>query len=210
MKFPIAVAMIATWLMVTATAFAGGNPPKHKTACKARTLHSTSHNWCKPKFHPKPTPTPTPTPIPVPGPVGAPGAPGVPGTPGPTGPQGPAGPQGPGGPQGPAAPICSSTRTVNWLLVERSTIRITGLTATFENKPVQVRSHAPVRGRTAHQVTIDLSGLRRGIYFARVRYVIHYQRGARAGQSRKWTKVHAYRACYGKLGDPNQFTTTIL
>jgi hypothetical protein len=106
--------------------------------------------------------------------------------------------------------VCRSTRAVSWLLVERSTVRITGLTATFENRPVQVRSHPPVRGRVAHQVTIDLTGLSKGIYFARVRYVIHYQRGARAGTSRKWTKVHAYRPCYAKLGDPNQFTTTIL
>jgi hypothetical protein len=87
-------------------------------------------------------------------------------------------------------------------------VRIVGLKATFENRPVQVRAHAPVRGRTAHQVTIDLSGLSKGIYFARVRYVIHYRDGSR--RDRKWTKVHAYRACYGKLGDPNQFTTTIL
>jgi len=101
-------------------------------------------------------------------------------------------------------------RKVQWLLVVRSVVRVSNLRATFENKPVAVRRHAPVRGRTAYQVTIDLTGLRRGVYFARVKYVLTNLRGPRAGESHKWTKVHLYRACYGKLGDPNQFTTTIL
>lgn len=107
-------------------------------------------------------------------------------------------------------PECRSTRKVEWLLVERSTVRITNLRATFENKKVAVHSHAPVKGRKAHLVKIDMTGLKRGIYVARVKYTINYLRGARRGTSRKWTKVHSYRACYSKLGDPNQFTTTIL
>lgn len=99
---------------------------------------------------------------------------------------------------------------MEWLLVERSVVKITKLRATFENKKVAVHSHSPVKGRKAHVINIDLTGLKRGVYFARIRYSVTFLRGARKGETVKRTKVHLYRACYGKFGDPNQFTTTIL
>jgi hypothetical protein len=57
-----------------------------------------------------------------------------------------------------------------------------------------------------YRVTIDMSGLRRGVYVARVRYRIDGQRS---------TRIHYYRACTGnpKGGGPegpNRFPVTVL
>lgn len=149
----------------------------------------------------------------LPGAPGTPGAPGLPGLPGPPGPPGPPGTPGTPGPQGPAGPvpaICRSKRTATWLLVVRRTVRVTNLRASFEGVSAPTR-RTTVRGRQAYRVTIDMTGLPRGIYVARVRYRI-----ARGGSaSRAWTRIHYYRGCYGNpkgggLEGPNQFTTTIL
>jgi hypothetical protein len=92
--------------------------------------------------------------------------------------------------------------------VVRRTVRVTGLRATFEGKPASVR-RGTVRGRVAYVVTINMRGLRRGIYVARVRYRISDPR-VQAGRSHRSTRVQFFRACYQKGDSPNTLTTTIL
>jgi hypothetical protein len=143
---------------------------------------------------------------------------GVDGTPGADGPTGPAGTQGPPGvtgPQGPAGStpqlaICTSTRIARWRLVVRRANRVRNFRASFEGvrAPVQrgIRS-----GRRAFRVTVDMTGLPRGMYVARVRYRV----SRNGGPFRRTTKIHYYRACTGnpKGGGPegpNTFQITTL
>lgn len=158
------------------------------------------------------TPTPTPTPVPTVEPTPEPTVTPVP-TPGPVGPPGPQGPQGPAGAPGPPGStpdtaVCVSKRQTHWLIIVRKLVTVTGLRATFNAKPAAFR-RTRVRNRVAYIVAVNMTGLKRGIYVARVRYRISDPR-IRDGRSFRWTKIQYFRACYAKGDSPNQFTTTIL
>jgi hypothetical protein len=99
---------------------------------------------------------------------------------------------------------CTSKRGTHWALIVRRTVRVSGLRATFERKTAPVR-RTTVRGRVAYVVTINMRGLRRGIYVARVRYRITAR-----GVTRRNTRIQYFRACYSKGDSPNRWTTTIL
>ena len=135
------------------------------------------------------------------GPVGANGAPGPPGV---TGPQGPAG-------SVPQLATCVSTRIATWVLVVRRTHRVRRVRGSFEG--VRARTtRSTFKGRFAYKIRIDMRGLPRGIYVAKVRYRVDKGRGVgfRRGQ-----RVHYYRACYGNpkgggIQGPNRFPVTTL
>jgi hypothetical protein len=175
---------------------------------------------------PTPTPTATPTPTPVPEPTATPTpcpedqdecpapTPTATPEPGPTGPAGPPGPAGPTGPTGPAGPqgppgttpsSCVSARKTTWLLVVRKVATVTRLRASFNGKPTRVR-RLEIRGRKAYRVTVDMTGLKHGVYVARVRYRI----SVRGSRTRNSTRVQLFRACYAKGDSPNRWTTTII
>jgi hypothetical protein len=111
-----------------------------------------------------------------------------------------------------AARTCHSRRIGHWGLIVRSTVRVTGLRASFEGRRAPVR-RTTRNGRQAYVVTINMRGLRHGIYTGRVRYRLTR---LSTGSSRRWTKVHHWRVCYGhnpEGGLPeghNQFPLTIL
>jgi len=161
------------------------------------------------------------------GPPGAPGAPGANGQNGQNGQNGANGQNGqngaPGatGPAGaPGAPgrsvataVCTSSRTARWVLVVRRSVRVRNVTASFEGRRAPIRRRT-LGGRVSYVVTIDATGLNRGIYTARVRYRIANP-AVNGGRERRFTKVHYYRPCYGnpKGGlreGANQFSRTIL
>jgi len=83
--------------------------------------------------------------------------------------------------------ICSSGRTARWRLVVRRGHRVTNLRASFEGVRAPVRTGTR-RGRQFFVVQIDMSGLQRGIYVARVRYRI---------DGRRSTQIPCSRACGG-------------
>jgi hypothetical protein len=90
-------------------------------------------------------------------------------------------------------------------------VRISRVRVTFEGVRVPVR-RSTFRGRPVYKATIDMTGLKRGIYTGRVRYRITTRS---TGKSRNWTKVQSWRPCYGnpeggRNEGHNQFTTTIL
>ena len=127
-----------------------------------------------------------------PGPTGPPGSDGAPG---PTGPTGPAGPPGPAGPRGEDAPTCASGRTARWRVIVVRTHRVRNLRASFEGAPAPVTRSRTPGGRVMYTVRIDLSGLPRGVYAARVRYQV----SVRGRAFRRGTNVSLRRACYGNV-----------
>lgn len=132
------------------------------------------------------------------------GAPGTSGTPGAPGAR---------GPSGPATQICTSNRVARWILVVRNSVTVTRVQASFEGVRAPIRRRT-LGGRVSYVVTINASGLVRGIYTARVRYLISNP-AVNGGKFRRFTKVHYYRPCYGnpKGGlreGANQFQRTIL
>ena len=170
-----------------------------------------------PTATPTATPTVEPTPPPVQGPPGADGRDGRDGRDGfdgRDGLDGREGAPGPAGPPGPAARICRSIRDTTWLLVVRNSVRVTNLRASFEGVRAPVR-RTTVQGRVAYRVSIDASGLQRGVYVARVRYRIARRTGSTAGIFRNSTRVQYWRPCFGNPKGGlkeglNRFTTTIL
>jgi hypothetical protein len=130
---------------------------------------------------------------------------GLPGAAGPTGPQGPAGTpggQGPSGPVGPAGPrgtdaptACASGRTARWRVIVVRTHRVVGLRAFFEGSPTPFTRGLTPNGRVMYTVQINLSGLPRGVYTARVRYRV----SVRGRSFRRGTNVSIRRACYGNV-----------
>ena len=127
---------------------------------------------------------------------GAVGPAGPQGPPGPTGPQGLPGPTGPAGPRGSDAPAaCASGRTARWRVIVVRTHRVIGLRAFFEGSPTPVTRARTPGGRVMYTVRIDLSGLPRGVYTARVKYRV----SVRGGAFRRGTHVSHRRACYGNV-----------
>jgi len=122
---------------------------------------------------------------------------GVPGAAGPTGPPGPSGPPGTPGvnPLLPANLTCLSTRTAKWRVIVVRSHRVRGLRAFFEGSRTPVKKSRTRNGRVMYTVTIDLSGLPRGVYAARVRYRV----SVRGGAFRRGTNVSHRRACYGNV-----------
>ena len=129
---------------------------------------------------------------------------------GPIGPGGPAGPIGPGGPPGGQGPIgpagprgsdapgifsCVSGRTALWRVIVVRTHRVIGLRAFFEGSPTPVTRTRTRGGRVMYRVRINLSGLPRGVYTARVKYRV----SVRGGAFRRGTHVSHRRACYGNV-----------
>ena len=117
------------------------------------------------------------------------------GAPGPVGPVGPAGPTGPAGPRGDDAPTCASGRTARWRVIVVRTHRVRNLRASFEGSPAPVTRSRTPGGRVMYTVRIDLSGLPRGVYAARVRYQV----SVRGRAFRRGTNVSLRRACYGNV-----------
>jgi hypothetical protein len=70
---------------------------------------------------------------------------------------------------------------------------VTSFKATFNGEKAQVRKTRTKGGRRMFVIRIDMRGLTKGIYNARIRYRL-------AGEHRKFphSKVHLYRACGGK------------
>jgi hypothetical protein len=126
---------------------------------------------------------------------GAPGPTGPPGSDGAPGPTGPVGPSGPAGPRGEDAPTCASGRTARWRVIVVRTHRVRGLRASFEGSPTPVTRSRTPGGRVMYTVRIDLSGLPRGVYAARVRYQV----SVRGRSFRRGTNISLRRACYGNV-----------
>jgi hypothetical protein len=194
-----------------------GNPLTIQVDESALAAHLANHPGDKVgKCPPKPTPTPTatatatptatatatptatPTVIPTPPIAGPPGPPGPSGPPGANGPAGPAGPTGPAGPRGldaPVVPVCASGRTAKWRVIVRRDHRVRNLRATFEGAPTPVVRTRTRGGRVQYTVTINLSGLPRGVYAAQVSYQVSVRgRAFRSGRN-----VSMRRACYGNV-----------
>jgi hypothetical protein len=70
---------------------------------------------------------------------------------------------------------------------------VTSFKATFNGEKAQVKRTRTKSGRRMFVIRIDMRGLTKGIYNARIRYKF-------AGETRKFphSKVHLYRACGGK------------
>ena len=136
-----------------------------------------------------------------PGPAGPPGPPGNDGLPGPVGPIGPIGPSGPPGPAGPRGgdggdgQPCLSTRSAIWRVIVLRTHRVVGLRAFFEGSPAPVTRSRTRNGRVLYTVRINLEGLPRGIYTARVRYRV----SVRGRAFRRGTNISLRRTCYGNV-----------
>lgn len=128
---------------------------------------------------------------------GAPGPTGPPGADGATGPQGPQGLQGPPGatPELPRELTCISGRTATWRVIVVRNHRVRGLRAFFEGARTPVSRSRTRNGRVMYTVRIDLSGLPRGVYAARVRYRV----SVRGRPFRRGTNVSLRRACYGNV-----------
>jgi len=112
--------------------------------------------------------------------------------------QGPVGPQGPAGAPGvnPLLPeACASTRTARWRVIVVRSHRVRGLRAFFEGSRTPVTRGRTPNGRVMYTVRINLSGLPRGVYTARVRYRV----SVRGGSFRRGTHVSHRRACYGNV-----------
>jgi len=82
---------------------------------------------------------------------------------------------------------------------------VTNLRASFEGVRAPV-TRSTRRGRQVFVVRIDMSGLQRGIYVARVRYRI---------DGRRSTRIHYFRPCVGnpkggRREGPNRIEVTVL
>ena len=115
------------------------------------------------------------------------GVPGVPGQ------QGPAGPVGPSGTDAPEA--CISGRIARWRVIVVRTHRVRNLRAFFEGSPTPVTRTRTRGGRVMYVVRINLSGLPRGVYTARIRYRV----SVRGHPFRRGTRISYRRACYGNV-----------
>src|SRR6185436_1197182 len=109
----------------------------------------------------------------------------------------------------PRLAICSSKRIATWVLIVRRTHRVRRVRGSFEGNPARTR-RSTFKGRFAYKVRVDMRGLPRGIYVAKVRYRVNKGNGFRRGQ-----RVHYYRACYGNpkgggVQGPNRFPVTTL
>jgi hypothetical protein len=173
------------------------------------------------------------------GPPGPPGPPGLPGVPGPVGTPGPAGAdgtdgrdgldgrdgadgrdgtdgqdgedgaRGPRGPRG-TTEVCNSARVAFWRLVVRRAHRVRNVRITFEG--VRAPTRRGIRfGRVSFRARIEMGGLPKGVYVARVRYQV----SRNGGPFRRNTHVHYYRTCTGnpkggiKEG-PNRYPIEVL
>ena len=126
---------------------------------------------------------------------GEPGADGPEGPPGADGPEGPEGQPGPRGPAGREAPTCASGRSAIWRVIVLRTHRVRALRAYFEGSRTPVTRGRTRNGRVMYTVRIDLSGLPRGAYTARVRYRV----SVRGRPFRRGTNISIRRACYGNV-----------
>jgi hypothetical protein len=80
-----------------------------------------------------------------------------------------------------------------WRLVERRGHTVVKLKATFNGEKAKVTKTRTKGGRRMFVVRIDMRGLSKGLYNARVRYQL-----AEARTKFPRSKVHLYRACGGK------------
>jgi hypothetical protein len=129
------------------------------------------------------------------GPVGPGGPIGPAGPSGPIGGQGPIGPAGPRGSDAPAVEACASGRVARWRVIVIRTHRVVGLRAFFEGSPTPFTRGRTRNGRVMYTVQINLSGLPRGVYTARVRYRV----SVRGRSFRRGTNISIRRACYGNV-----------
>ena len=141
----------------------------------------------------------------APGPAGPPGLPGAPGQglPGLPGAPGPAGPPG----ATPQTAECVSTSVRRWRIVVRRNIRVRISSIRFEGVRAPFTQGRTRTGRVIYTVRINMRGLTKGVYVAKVRYRI-VARQPRAGTDPTVfgrnpnlvrRKVHYFRACYRGL-----------
>ena len=159
-----------------------------------------------------------------PGPTGPPGAPGTPGLPGTPGAPGLPGTPGPAGPPGssPQNAECVSTAVRQWRIIQRTNIRVRILSTRFEGVLAPRTRGTTPGGRTFWRVRINMRGLTKGVYVAKVRYrIVSRNRAARDpgafGRPSRLVRrqVHYFRACYqglpgGIAEGLNQYPVTLL
>ena len=75
------------------------------------------------------------------------------------------------------------------------THRVRNLRAFFEGSPTPISRTRTRGGRVMYIVRIDLSGLPRGVYTARIRYRV----SVRGRPFRRGTNISIRRACYGNV-----------
>lgn len=218
-----AVLVAAAFLAVPTSALAGGDQqpdPDHRVtichnghtievdwhAARAHIAHGDTWGECDPDAEPPRHPCPEPVPGPAgppgqdgedgeDGAPGLPGADGAPGTPGATGPAGPAGQNGQDGvttviERQVPAPVCVSKRIAHLGIFVKAGSKVTKLRTTFEGIKAPVRKVS----KRQYRMTIDMRGLTKGVYAARITATVDPPGPERA---RKWFKIQKYRPCYG-------------
>jgi hypothetical protein len=111
--------------------------------------------------------------------------------------QGLPGPPGPPGinPLLPADVTCVSTRSAKWRVIVARNHRVRNLRATFEGASTPVTRTHTRNGRVMYVVSINLAGLPRGTYAARVKYQV----SNRGRAFRRGTHITLRRTCYGNV-----------
>jgi hypothetical protein len=185
-------------------------------AAKAHVKHGDTWGECEPGTQPPPPGHECPE-TPPPGTIC------ITCPPGPTGPQGPAGPAGTPGSSTPgtpgtngstgatgqtgtpgltreqiqsliderSGPTCKSKRVASLGIFVKKGSKVTKLRTTFEGRKAKVVKRS--NGRE-YRMTVDMRGLPRGVYAARVTAVVDPPGPERA---RKWLKIQKFRPCYG-------------
>ena len=156
----------------------------------------------------------------APGTPGEDGEPGIPGTPGPVGAPGPPGVAGPPG-STPRTAECTSRRVTTWRIIVRAGVTVRILSTQFEGRRAsRTRGRTP-GGRVFYRVRVDLRGLNKGVYAARVRYritsggVLDPDATGRPNSVPR-RKVHYFRVCYrgvpqrGSQNGLNAYQVTLL
>lgn len=222
-RFFSALLVGVAFLAVPAGALATQPDPEHKVvichnghtievdeaAVPVHTDHGDTVGECDPADQPPKHPCPEPVP-------GDDGEPGLPGTPGQSGAPGlPGTPGADGAPGAPGTttiierqitpPVCVSTRVAKLRIFVKKGSRVTNLRTTFEG----VKAPLVKTSAREYVMTVDMRGLTKGIYAARVTAKVDPPGRERA---RKWLKIQKYRSCYGnpKGGKPeslNDFKT---
>ena len=112
-----------------------------------------------------------------------------------------------------------STRIAKWRVIVRKSIRINNVRFTFEGTKAPFKRETTKNGRRMFVVTIDMKGLKHGVYVARVKYRFVRRPGAPLSEAQRPSvprrKVHYFRACYGNpkggLGEGmNPYPVTLL
>jgi hypothetical protein len=95
-------------------------------------------------------------------------------------------------------------RQTKWRVIVRKTIRVKSVKFTFNGEKAPFERTKTKGGRRMFLVSIDMRGLAKGTYVARVKYQV-------VGRPTKFDrrKVHYYRTCGGK-DSLNAYPVTVL